>query len=149
MFRRYPALQINQVSAKALLYLLVAVKSNVDLLLWQRAWVCFNWWVIKFVAAEVRNAFLKFPVIYLMDCTFNDCGLILKSVLQVWLISNWNCYFGIGMLCYVCTPTNYKVYHSKVIFRVIISCFISWTFLFLLNSKQEALLPPFRNSWCF
>ncbi|XP_010315823.2 uncharacterized protein [Solanum lycopersicum] len=32
--------------------------------------------------AEVRNAFLKFPVIYLMDCTFNDCGLILKSVLQ-------------------------------------------------------------------
>ncbi|KAK6796147.1 hypothetical protein RDI58_003848 [Solanum bulbocastanum] len=31
---------------------------------------------------EVRNAILKFPVIYLMDCTLNDCGLILKSVLQ-------------------------------------------------------------------
>ncbi|XP_049381610.1 uncharacterized protein LOC125846275 isoform X1 [Solanum stenotomum] len=31
---------------------------------------------------EVRNAILKFPVIYLMDCTLNDCGLILKSMLQ-------------------------------------------------------------------
>lgn len=31
---------------------------------------------------EVRNAILKFPVIYLMDCTVNDCSLILKSVLQ-------------------------------------------------------------------
>ncbi|PHT89177.1 hypothetical protein T459_04290 [Capsicum annuum] len=31
---------------------------------------------------EVRNAILKFPVIYLMDCTLNDCSLILKTVLQ-------------------------------------------------------------------
>ncbi|KAJ8544654.1 hypothetical protein K7X08_003317 [Anisodus acutangulus] len=31
---------------------------------------------------EVRNEMSKFPVIYLMDCTLNDCSLILKSVLQ-------------------------------------------------------------------
>lgn len=31
---------------------------------------------------EVSNAILKFPVIYLMDCSLNDCSLILKSVLQ-------------------------------------------------------------------
>ncbi|XP_059279366.1 uncharacterized protein LOC132033403 isoform X2 [Lycium ferocissimum] len=31
---------------------------------------------------EVRNEIPKFPVIYLMDCTLNDCSLILKSVLQ-------------------------------------------------------------------
>ncbi|XP_055804089.1 uncharacterized protein LOC129873107 isoform X2 [Solanum dulcamara] len=31
---------------------------------------------------EMRNEILMFPVIYLMDCTLNDCSLILKSVLQ-------------------------------------------------------------------
>lgn len=31
---------------------------------------------------DVENTILKLPLIYLMDCTLNDCSLILKSALQ-------------------------------------------------------------------
>lgn len=32
---------------------------------------------------DVKNSNLKLPLIYLMDCTLNDCSLILKSYTQV------------------------------------------------------------------
>jgi hypothetical protein len=37
------------------------------------------------VADNSKDALVKLPLIYLMDCTLNDCSLILKSMDQVCL----------------------------------------------------------------
>lgn len=38
---------------------------------------------LRFVAEHVLDAALKLPLIYMMDCTRNDCGFIIRPILQV------------------------------------------------------------------
>jgi len=37
----------------------------------------------ELVADGLTNALVKLPLVYLMDCTLNDCSLILKPLVQV------------------------------------------------------------------
>lgn len=39
-------------------------------------------------AEDLKNINFKLPRIYLMDCTLNDCSLILKSMTQVLFVNH-------------------------------------------------------------
>lgn len=38
---------------------------------------------LRFFVEHVLDAALKLPLIYMMDCTRNDCGFIIRPILQV------------------------------------------------------------------
>lgn len=38
---------------------------------------------LRFVAEHTVDVVLKLPLIYMMDCTLNDCGFIIRPIVQV------------------------------------------------------------------
>lgn len=60
---------------------------------------------------DLKNAIFRLPQIYLMDCTLNDCSLILKSLTQVILVDQYLFYHASNIVM-VCSIIFFWIYFS-------------------------------------
>lgn len=71
------------------------------------------------MAENLDYVTMKIPVIYLLDCTLNDCDLILKSVDQV-LVKL--CFPGLDVLSHFCIHNVLLSQFFLNIYRLLVGC---------------------------
>lgn len=105
------------------------------------------------VTEYLKNINFKLPRIYLMDCTLNDCSLILKSMTQV-LLWIMNQHFFNDLFNYMLTTVlfslwavNRKYLEAVDCSQMLINLFLDFSSRCLYNCLNQGLDLTFFSFW--